>query len=170
MHKLAARARGVVISIFLAIAVIPATMVSAADMLPAPTGPVILSIEGRIDGGATVDLDFAALESLPAQVLRTTTPWTEGDQVFEGVLLRDLLNAVGATGETLRVTALNDYRIEMPKADTDKIDVILAYRHNGSRMSVREKGPLWIIYPDTSGSPEAQTRMVWQLRRIEVQE
>jgi hypothetical protein len=40
-------------------------------------------------------------------------------------------------------------------------------------MSLREKGPLWIIYPFDS-SPEYQTeltysRSIWQLNRIEVQ-
>lgn len=174
MNKSTAWFQGGALLVFLSIATVPTVRAWAADVLPGAlpeaTGRVVLTIEGRIAGDAPVDLDFAALETLPAHVLRTTTNWTDGDQVFEGVLLRDLLAAVGAEGDTLLLTALNDYRIKMPAADASDIDVILAYRQNGGRMSVREKGPLWIIYPDTDPIPEAQTRMVWQLRRIEVQE
>ena len=43
---------------------------------------------------------------------------------------------------------------------------------NGGRMSVRDKGPLWIVYPfDSSEEYQAEliySRSIWQLVRIEV--
>ena len=106
------------------------------------------------------------------QTVRTATPWTEGVQDFTGVRLRDLLAAVGAQGSTLALTALNDYTVEIPIADARAYDVIVAYRRNGEAMAVRDKGPLWIIYPLDQHAelrdPEHQARMIWQLRRIDV--
>ena len=132
---------------------------------------VILTVSGEIENtnnGTVADFDYGLLEALPAFTLNTTTPWTDGEQVFDGVLLRDLMAHLGATDGTLRSRALNDYVIEIPAADYAEDDVIVAYRHNGQRMSVREKGPLWVIYPDGTGNPEAERRMIWQLRSIEV--
>lgn len=147
-----------------------------ADALPAPAGDVILRVTGNIangnDGsGALFDLD--GLETLPHTQVVTSTPWTEGQTVFDGVLLRDLLAAVGATGENLRAVAINDYAVDIPAEDAVAYDVIVAYQMNGAPMSVRDKGPLWIVYPmddhDGLKTPETEAKMIWQLRDIAVQ-
>jgi hypothetical protein len=49
---------------------------------------------------------------------------------------------------------------------------MIAFRMNGAPMSVRDKGPLWIVYPYDS-DPRFQTeiiysRSIWQLDRLEV--
>jgi len=147
-----------------------AVPVRAGDLALA-TETVILTVSGEIENtnnSNVADFDYGLLEALPAFTLVTTTPWTDGDQVFDGVLLRELMAHLGATGGALRSTALNDYVIEIPEEDYAEDDVIVAYRHNGQRMPVREKGPLWVIYPDGADNPEAERRMIWQLRRIEV--
>src|SRR3546814_10926448 len=81
-------------------------------------------------------------------------------QVFEGPLLADLLIFVGAHGETLRAAALNDYEVNIPIADTDDYPALLALRQNVAPIAVRDKGPVWIIYPtphpDTATSSEAR--------------
>ncbi len=68
------------------------------------------------------------------------------------------------------VVALNDYAIDIPAQDWKKYTVVLASRHNGATMRVREKGPLWVIYPlDTFSELEKQetnARMVWQVAHI----
>jgi hypothetical protein len=89
------------------------------------------------------------------------------------VELDDLLDAIGAEGETLRAIAANDYAVDIPVADAVDGGPIIAYLRNGEAMSLREKGPLWIVYPFDS-SPEYQSeliysRSIWQLNRIEVQ-
>ena len=60
----------------------------ALDPLPPPQGPVILIVSGDIeitnsDQGAQFDRDM--LYALGKTVVETTTSWTDGDQVFEGV-------------------------------------------------------------------------------------
>jgi hypothetical protein len=134
--------------------------------------PVVLTVTGRVGGAAWHEFTLAALEALPAREIRTTTPWTDGVQQFTGVRLRDLLEAVGAQGASLAMTALNDYTVEIPAAEAGRYDVIVAYRRNGSAMPVRDKGPLWIVYPLDQHAElrdaEHQARMIWQLRRIDV--
>lgn len=153
----------------------PLARPAAAGALQPPTGDVVLRVSGSIanttDGDAAL-FDMAALESLPATAVVTTTAWTEGETEFEGVLLRDLLAAVGAEGNSLHAIAINDYAIDIPAGDARAYDVLIAYRMNGAPMSVRDKGPLWIIYPISQHTelegPETEAKMIWQLRELEV--
>ena len=54
----------------------------------------------------------------------------------------------------------------------DRFPVLIAFAQNGRPMPVRERGPLWVIYPLDSYSelqnPVFHARMIWQLRRIVV--
>jgi hypothetical protein len=149
---------------------------SPADALGPAHGEVILTVTGEIaatNAGAAAEFDRAMLEDLGAAVVETRTIWTEGVQTFVGVPLDSLLAAVGATGATLRASAINDYAVEIPASDAVEDGPIVAYLRNGAPMSVRDKGPLWIVYPFDS-APEYQSeliysRSIWQLDRIEVQ-
>jgi hypothetical protein len=54
-------------------------------------------------------------------------------------------------------------------SDLDRHDVLLALRRDGEVMQVRDKGPLWIIYPLDPAEPvlaEIERRMVWQLDEL----
>lgn len=148
--------------------------VSAAS-LSSPTGPVILEISGQIAHGNLADgagFDMAMLDALPQRDTVTSTPWYDGVQTFSGPKLADLLAAVGATGGSLRVIAINDYAVEIPISDVTDYPVILASRQNGAPMPVREKGPLFVIYPFDEASELVNelyfSRSVWQVKRIEV--
>lgn len=158
----------------LAVALAAPSQVRAADM-PPPQGEVMLSVGGDIaltNAGTELQLDMALLESLPQHEFATATIWTEGVVTFRGVLLRDLLAAAGAEGTQLRLTALNDYQITMPVAEVGEDGPLLAYLMNGEPMSVREKGPVWVVYPYDANADyrteQAYSRSVWQLARIEV--
>jgi hypothetical protein len=144
-----------------------------AAMRPAASSDAILTISASHPAAVTVDLDLAALEQMPHHTIATATPWTEGVSAYEGVLLRDLLHQLGVSGATLKLTALNDYVITIPAADFDKYDVVLAYSRDGQAMPVRDKGPLWVVYP-LDGHPElnnedTHAKMIWQVRRLEVE-
>lgn len=139
-----------------------------------PGGGEILRVSGLIDpshGPAGVGYDLAALEDLGMVEATTDTPWTREPQPFAGVPLRRLLAAVGARGGVLRAAALNDYAVSIPVGDADEYDVLLATRLRGAPMRVRDRGPIWVVYPGMSSGPEAallSERWIWQLRRIEV--
>lgn len=153
-----------------------ASVVSAtcALALEAPTGPVILTVKGKIsntNAGDTAQFDMAMLEKLKGRKGEMETPWTEGRVTFEGPLLREVLAAVGATGTSLKVRALNDYAADVPAEDA-KLDTILATKLDGKLMSVRDKGPLMLVYPfdlDADLYNEKYfSRSVWQIKEIEV--
>ena len=71
---------------------------------------------------------------------------------------------------TLRVNALDDFSMDVPARDAWNFGPILARQQNGDLMSVRDKGPLWLVYPRDQ-NPELQTvemdaRWVWQIFEI----
>jgi len=147
----------------------------AQDLAP-PRGEVLLTISGaiaRTNAGEAAQFDRALLETLDPVTIETTTIWTDGVQRFTGVPLVRLMQAVGATGKTLKATAINDYAIEIPKSDWVENGPIVAYLRNGKPMSVRDKGPLWVIYPyDTNPVYQGEvtySRSIWQLDRITVE-
>lgn len=158
-----------------ALALALSTPAVLAEDMPAPTGEVILTVAGNIsttNGGGTLALDAELFASLPQHEFTTTTIWTDGSSTYSGVLLRDLLLAAGATGGTVTLTALNDYQITMPAADALEDGPLLANLSDGQPMSVRDKGPVWLIYPydDVAAYRTEQTyaRSIWQLTRIEI--
>ncbi|MFC4352976.1 molybdopterin-dependent oxidoreductase [Fodinicurvata halophila] len=143
--------------------------------LVAPEGEVLLTITGNIEAtndGDTALFDRAMLRALPERTLETGTVVTDGVNRFEGVLMRDLLERVGAEGEVVTARALNDYVIDIPMADFQNFDVLVATRMDGERLSPRDKGPLWIVYPrDDHGELQDiryDYRWVWQLLQLDV--
>jgi hypothetical protein len=149
---------------------------ASAQTLEAPEGATLLTVTGAIEetnSEGAARFDRAMLEAMEPEAFTTTTTWTEGPQDFTGVLLSDLLERLGVTEGTLRAMAINDYAVDIPVSDAVEGGPIVAYRLDGEPMSVRDKGPLWIVYPYDS-RPEYQSevifsRSIWQLDRIEVQ-
>ncbi len=133
--------------------------------------PVILKVTGLIDD-APAHFTMADLRALPATTLETSTVVTDGVHSFTGVLLRDLLAQLDATGDVITATALNDYVVDIPRADVEQYDVIVGYSMNGAELDRADKGPLWIVYP-REGHEALQDirydyRWVWQLSELEV--
>lgn len=150
-------------------------LASPAQALDAPTGPVVLTIEGAItqtNRGAQAQLDMAMLEKLPQHSFTTQTPWYPSAVTFTGPLLRDVLAAVGAKGKHITAVALNEYKTEIPVEDTTRHDVIIARLMNDRPMRVREKGPLFIVYPfDTKAELRSElyyNRAAWQLHQLRI--
>ncbi|WP_425039701.1 molybdopterin-dependent oxidoreductase [Primorskyibacter sp. S187A] len=113
--------------------------------------------------------DRAMLEALDWREIETFTSFTEGPQVFAGPTLASVLEAVGVSGGTLRATAINDYSINLPAEHANAHGVLLAMDHNGRPMRVRDKGPIWIVYPlseDEARKRPFDGEMVWQLNRL----
>lgn len=147
-----------------------------ARPLGTPEGTVLLTVTGAIaqtNRGGAMAFDRAMLKQLPRTSFTTATIWTEGAHRFTGVKLSDLLDAVAATGDTLRATALNDYEVKMP-LEAARDGALLAYAMDGEAMSVRDKGPLWIVYPyDADTAYQSETiyaRSIWQLDRIHIED
>jgi len=148
---------------------------ATAAPLAAPKGAVVLTVTGKIantsrEGAA--EFDMAPLEALPGRATATETPWTKGKTTFEGPLGSALLKTVGASGTVLHIVALNDYAVDVPAEDFLKWPVILATKKDGKAMPVRDKGPIFVIYPfDLDHSlynEKIFSRSAWQVKSIEV--
>lgn len=166
---------------------------AAAAELPKPAGPVVLTIHGNIAhsnrgpvdpfmdaffqfGNVKFDraaaFDYAMLEKLGMHKLRAkyeTWPlWVD----FEGPLLRDVLKAAGMQGTSLKVFAIDNYGAEIPLADTQKYDIVLALKANGRWLGLGDRGPTWVIYPRDQ-HPELKAhddaKWVWSAIRIEAE-
>ena len=147
-----------------------ATITSAETPDP---GKVVLRIEGKLRDGKAVEFSRGDLEKLGVSTIRTATPWYDGVQTFEGVPLAALMKEIGADGQKAQVVALNKYRTEIPFDDFARHQPILALKRDGQYMDVRDKGPLFIVYP-FDAKPELKSeqyygRSAWQVRTISVE-
>ncbi len=146
-----------------------------AASLPMPVEKTILIVNGKIssrNSDDTAQFDRAMLEKLGMAKIETTTPWYNGLVSFEGVPMTELMKALGATGDKIVATALNDYTTEIPMDDFAKYKPILALKRNGEYMPVKDKGPLFIVYPYDSDqdlkSQKFYSRSAWQVSRLTV--
>jgi hypothetical protein len=154
--------------------VMMATSATAQDV-PMPSGPVILTVGGAVNAANVDDtllFDYESLSAFDATTIETSTIWTEGTHVFEGVSLHTLVKYLSVTDGIILASAINDYVVEIPVSDAVEGGPIVAYLMDGEKMSVREKGPLWVIYPYDSNSgyrsEVTYTRSIWQLDRLEI--
>jgi len=150
---------------------------AVAGEIAKPADEVVLTVSGKIKNtnvGDHADFDMKMLQALPSTSFQTSTPWTTGKLTFSGVSLKDFIGAVGGNGSTLHTVSLNDYAIDIPASDAVEGGPIIAYAIEGKPMSIREKGPLWIVYPyDSNAEYRTETvyaRSIWQLRQLELQD
>lgn len=99
------------------------------------------------DSGPVSAFDLATLARLPQHEIETSTDWTDGTRRFRGVLLRDLLAAVGAEGEVVKARSRTDYFVDIPMDDVRRYDILVATHMDGEPLQPSNKGPLWLIYP-----------------------
>ena len=145
----------------------PVTAERRADW-PAQTGHTLLTV--TLPDGGDVTLDRAMLDSLPQTAIETSTIWTEGVQQFSGVALTGLIDALGAEGRVAVLTAANGYEIRIPLDQPSIGGAVLAHLRNGREMSLRDKGPLWLVYPyDSDAAYRTEVvyaNSIWQLDHI----
>ena len=147
--------------------------IAALSLLLALAGPALaddplLTVVGP-DGPQTYDQ--AALQAFGPVSFATSTIWTEGQPTFTGVPLQTILTDAGINEGTVSAVAINDYAVQIPVDEVTADYPIVAFQQDGQAMSVRDKGPLWVIYPYDSDpalqSEVTYARSIWQLVRIE---
>jgi hypothetical protein len=151
-------------------------LLPAAQALDKPAGKVVLTVSGKVaktNAPAKAEFDMAMLAALPQHSFTTLTPWYKEPRKFTGPLLRDVLAAAGANGKMIKAVALNDYKAELPVEDAQRYEVVLARLMDDKPMPVRDKGPLFIIYPfdtdETLRSERYYNRAAWQLKVLEIE-
>ncbi|MCM2562266.1 oxidoreductase [Lutimaribacter sp. EGI FJ00015] len=142
---------------------------------PEPEGPVMLNItiQGADGTQRVLELDRAGLMALPQEEFQTTTIWTQGVQEFRGPRLLRLMECLGVTRGVMRLCARNSYFVEIDVADLRPDGALIAVERNGAPLSVRDKGPLWLMYPfDSDPSFRSETfyaQSIWHLERIGIE-
>jgi len=167
--------RGYVLLILTFLGLACAAPVRAAEPLPMPKGQVILTVTGSVaqtNAPGQARFDREMIEALGAASIRTSSAWTDGVQLFEGVPLKAVLDRVGATGTSMTASALNEFEITIPFEDL-KFSPLLATKAEGRLLTIRDKGPLWIIYPrddhEELRDNRYESRWVWQLNRLHIE-
>lgn len=140
--------------------------------VPAPKGPVILTLSGKITAhnmGNKVAFDMATLESVSQDGFTTTNPWTPRAE-FTGVLFTKLLQRVGGHGKRAIAYALNDYVVEIPLDDMSDDGPLLATKMNGQYMPVAHYGPLFVMYNFAKHREwlknDMYSRCIWQMQSM----
>lgn len=121
----------------------------------------------------TIALSAEEIDAMPQVVLTTENEFVDGPTEFSGPLARDVLAMIAKPDASSAIlTAANEYAVEIPISDFETYDVIFATSMNGRRLSLRDKGPIWVIYPMSQHSELRDAvyndRLIWQLVRIEV--
>ena len=123
------------------------------------------------EGGAIVaELTQDELLEMEQVVIRTENEFIDGVGEFSGPLARDVIALISRELETVLLTAINDYAVPVPVSDFMEYDVIFALTQDGEAFSIRDKGPIWVIYP-MSENVELQDRiyndrLIWQLVKV----
>ena len=116
--------------------------------------------------------DAAALQALPQVMVNADFP--KGGKVypFEGPLLKDVLESVRATGETVTIRALDGYAVEIPLADAYAAGAIVALKREGIPFAIGDFGPTHVVFPradraDLADMPDDW--WVWSIYHIHVE-
>ena len=133
---------------------------------------VLLSVDVKGDGSEIRTLTDDELSALPQVSFTTSTIWTTESVTFSGPSLASVLEAVGAQDGALSMVAVNDYKVEMPRSLVEEEVPVVANRLNGEPFSIRDKGPLWVVFPYDADArfqtEEIYSFSIWQLTQIQV--
>ncbi|RVU86289.1 hypothetical protein EOL70_02245 [Leucothrix sargassi] len=111
------------------------------------------------------------LFSLPQYEFSTKHQWTTATQHFKGPLLIDVIKLACDDAHKVILTALNDYSITVDLKLIEEFKPIIAHTLDGQRMSIRDKGPLWVMIDHEKYNVGKQTLdelLIWQLFNIVV--
>ncbi len=139
---------------------------------------VFLTISGKIDrktnsADGSYEMPEHEFLGLPQSTVTTSTPWTPKSD-FAGPLLSKVLSEVDAKGTKLRLIALDNFSVEVDADYLEKYGTVLAVSKNGVRLTIRDFGPVFVMFPRDSfkeqlDTPAAGSYLVWQLCGIEVE-
>ncbi len=148
-------------------------LVLARTAVPAAAEDLLVIRNATAPAQAEVRFSEADLLALPQVTIRTRTEFTDGVVEFIGPLARDAVAFIETgAATTVHLVAANDYAIDIPLSEIFDYDVILAMQANGERLTMRDKGPIWIMYPlddhEEMQDPVFNNRLIWQLTVMEL--
>ncbi|MFK7943129.1 MAG: hypothetical protein AB8B85_09485 [Paracoccaceae bacterium] len=135
----------------------------------------LLVVRNPAVGGDRGEIRFnrADLEAMEWRTIETGNQFISGKSVFRGPLVMDAVSLIGHAGATkVRLIAANEYFSEIEIAEIQRYGAILAMEMNGDALSLRDFGPIWVMYPIDDHSELRDSvfnnRLIWQLEAIEL--
>ena len=144
--------------------------------IPTPAEATILTVTGNIrtvNETEQIIMDIPTIESVGQVEYTVLDPFKDEEITYTGVLMSDLLDLwqIGEEATTLRMTALNDYMVEVPISLIRDFPVIFAMQANGEYMPIADKGPAMLVLPYhrfESERPSSDAYWIWQIKSIDV--
>jgi DMSO/TMAO reductase YedYZ molybdopterin-dependent catalytic subunit len=108
-------------------------------------------VTGLVD--RPLSLSWNDLEALPRLEtvcdIHCVTRWSRYDNVFEGVPVQSLLEMAGVSPSAryVLVHAEEDFSTNLPLADLDRPENLLALKHNGDALTPEHGGPVRLLVP-----------------------
>jgi hypothetical protein len=112
---------------------------------PAAQDEVVFRLSGP---AGQLKFTLAQLRALPAVQYAAVQPQLKQKFVYTGVPLRDLAALAGLAGQNLRVGSDDQFAATLNASDYQRYPLMLAYAENGQPISVADKGPLEVVFPN----------------------
>ena len=144
------------------------------EAMPAPVGPVVLTMTGKIgqkNDGVQLRLDAAQLDQLGRVEVAVFDPWVKQDLRLQGTWLNDLIDVAQPTpdAQKIHITALDDYQIDLSLAEIRAGGILLATKTGaGEPIPIADGGPLRIVFVGGVPSGASADQWIWSLTMIEV--
>lgn len=165
-----------------------AAALTLAALAPAHAeGPTLLTVTGSIENtnrgpidpdydklfafndasfDKAMEFDTSALASLPQQTIRADFP-KDGDVVeFTGPLLTDVLDAAGASGQTVKVSAIDGYAIEVPLEELTEKGAMIAVMRDGKALGIGDFGPTQVVFPRAEREDLSEMSDDWWIYQV----
>ncbi|PCJ75817.1 MAG: hypothetical protein COA53_04980 [Rhodobacteraceae bacterium] len=116
--------------------------------------------------------DVAALQALPQVSVNADFPMGGRVYLFEGPLLKDVLESVGATGEVVTIRALDGYAVDISLTDAYAAGAVVALKRDGIPFAIGDFGPTHIVFPRADRADLADMNddwWVWSIYHINVE-
>ena len=171
-----------------------AAALAAALALPAAAdAPVLVTVTGAVENAnrGPVDPDrdkifvftnndfdkahaftLEALKALPQTPVRTDFPKGGAVTEFTGPSFEALLEAAGASGDTVTVQALDGYAVELARDELTGNGAILALEMGGEALDIGGMGPAMVAFPRAERAELADMtddNWVWQIFHVKVE-
>lgn len=154
----------------------PATLKPGAA-IPMPNDNPILTVTGKVQAINSTDrivMDRATIEQAGVVEYTVTDPFEERAVRYRGVLMRDLLALWQVTddAQSVQLTALNDYTIDIPIADFRQYPVLFALQADDVYMQQDYRGPAMLVYPVDQYQFDllaVQRKWIWQIKMVNIQ-
>jgi len=145
---------------------------SAAEVLPAPSGDLILTVTGDLDAPNVGDEcvfdadlfdDYAITQDMD-------DPWMGDGLDYRGVTLATIFELCGgsADAETVTLVADDGMTLEIAAADLKEWPIMVAYQVGGEDLPVELGGPVKMVYPADAGETYGDDFWMWWLVEVQI--